>query len=329
MKRLFVLFAFLLLSCAFHAQDVKAQSEGTLLIVPRLDAEPAYYFGDKEWSFNLGATSLYTVFDGNLGDYFSFSFSNHWFAYTNSFQDTKDLYLNTWRADAFNWVDWANVSVHFGNFSITAGKDYIHMGTFENDAYDFDSHWQLNSSLWNNYQVYQWGGSFGWTSSDESGHVRLQVTTDQLQERPFGSRNWKDYAYNLFGYYGNDAFKVMGSFMHCSIGFLGSLGVEGYLSDAVTLGADGYISKNYGGASLRVNAQLGEHVDLFVKGGFDKGSNSLIIDGTRFYCGTGLYWYPLRDNRDLRVHGLFAYDGGDNAIDFSAGITYQLNLKIF
>jgi hypothetical protein len=75
--------------------------------------------------------------------------------------------------------------------------------------------------------------------------------------------------------------------------------------------------------------QLGEHVDLFVKGGFDKGSNSLIIDGTRFYCGTGLYWYPLRDNRDLRVHGLFAYDGGDNAIDFSAGITYQLNLKLF
>ena len=84
---MFVLFVFLLVSGAAFAQDEKPQSEGTLMIVPRLNAEPLYSFTDKQWQFDLGETALYTVFDGNLGDYFSFSFANRWFAYTDSFND--------------------------------------------------------------------------------------------------------------------------------------------------------------------------------------------------------------------------------------------------
>ena len=143
MKRLFVLFAFLLVSCAAFAQDEKPQSEGTLLIVPRLDADPAYSFADKAWSFDFGSSSLYTVFDGNLGDHLSFSISNHWIAFADSFDNTKDLYRNTWRSDVNNWVDWANVTASFGSFSLTLGKDYIHFGTYEIDDYDFDAHKQL------------------------------------------------------------------------------------------------------------------------------------------------------------------------------------------
>ena len=101
---MFVLFAFLLLSCAWFAQDVKAQSEGTLLVVPRLDVDPAYSFSDNSWSADLGTTAFYTYFDGNLGDHFSWSVANHWFAYTSSFDDTKDLYRNTWRADVL-WIN--------------------------------------------------------------------------------------------------------------------------------------------------------------------------------------------------------------------------------
>ena len=113
------------------------------MIVPRLEAEPSYSPG-RSWTFELGnAANLWTVFDGNLGDYVSFSFSNHWLAFSTSFDDTKDLYRNTWRSDANNWVDWANVTLHLGNFSLTLGKDYIHFGTFEVDDYDFDAHKEL------------------------------------------------------------------------------------------------------------------------------------------------------------------------------------------
>ena len=326
---MFVLFAFLLVSCAAFAQDEKPQSEGTLLIVPRLEGEPAYYFGDKSWSFDFGSSSLYTEFDGNLGDYFSFSFSNHWFAYTSSFDDTKDLYHNTWRADVNNWVDWANITAHFGNFSLTLGKDYIHFGTYEIDAYDYDAHWQLNSALWSNYQVYQWGGSFNWTSSDESTKLMMQVTSDQLMEKPFGSRDFRDYAYTLFGSHEGEDVSVMGSFSHCSLGWIGALGFSIPLSEALTLGTDGYLASSYFGTSVNLTAAVSDQADIFVKGGLDIGENELILEGNRIYCGLGGYWYPIRDSRDLHIHALYAYDSFMQSIGFSLGLTYTLNLKLF
>ncbi len=298
------------------------------MIVPRVEAEPGYIFPEKLGGIDMGYTSLYTLFEGNLGTHFSYSVSNHWFAFTRSFDDTKDLYRNTWRADSNNWVDWANVTVHFGNFSITAGKDYIHMGTFENDAYDFDAHWQLNSALWNNYQVYQWGGSLNWTSSDEATLLMLQVTSDQTMERPFGSRSIGDYAFNLFGSHETDELKVMGSVLRCSIGWLGSFGVEAYVSDAITVGGDGYVGNNYSGASLRINGQLGDHFELFAKGGFDVGQDEDFYIGNRIYGGLGGNWYPLR-NRDLRVHALCAAGTNPGNLQFSVGVTYALNLKLF
>ena len=300
------------------------------MIVPRLEAEPTYMLDEKAWTFEHGTiASLWTVFDGNLGDYVSFSFSNHWLAFSTSFDDTKDLYRNTWRSDANNWVDWANVTLHLGNFSLTLGKDYIHFGTFEVDDYDFDAHWQLNSMFWNEYQVYQWGGSFGWTSNDESTSLMFQVSTDQTMEKPFSSKNLGDYAYTLFGKHESDEVSVMGSISHCSIGWVGALGAELALTDALTLRTDGYISDTYYGASARLTAALGRKADLFAKAGFDVGDNELVFIGRGASCGLGANWYPLRDSRDLRIHALYAYDGVGNYHYISAGITYALNLNIF
>ena len=327
---MFVLFAFLLVSGAAFAQDEKPQSEGTLMIVPRLEAEPTYDFDEKAWTFKNGTfASLWTVFDGNLGEHFSFSVSNHWFAFDNSFQDAKDLYKNTWRSDVNNWVDWANVTAHFGNFSLTLGKDYIHFGTFECDAYDYDSHWQINSMFWNYYQVYQWGGSLNWTSSDESTKLMLQMTTDQTMEKPFQSKNLGDYAYNLFGSHETDDVTLMGSISHCSLGWMGALGVQLSLSDALTLTGDGYLANDYFAVNAKLAAELGDKFDLFAKAGFDVGSNELVLEGSGINIGLGAYWYPLRNSRDMRVHALCDYDGIGNNLYVAAGITYSLNLKLF
>lgn len=299
------------------------------MIVPRLNAEPMYTIPSKEWSFDLGETALYTVFDGNLGNYFSFSFANRWFAYTDSFDNVKDLYRNTWRADENNWVTWANVSLHLGNFSLTLGKDYIHFGTFEIDAYDFDAHWQLNSVLWNNYQVYQWGGSLGWTSSDESTTLLLQMTSDQTMVRPFGSKNLGDYAYNLFASHEADRVTVMGSFGHNSIGWMGAFGVKFDVSDNVAVTGDGYIAADYFGVTAKVDAALSDKFTLFAKCGFDDCNTDWLPAGKFLFGGVGAYWYPLRDSKDLRIHALCNYDSFHKAVECSAGITYALNLKLF
>ena len=77
------------------------------MIVPRAEYSPYFVPESKLWYHNFGQTSLWTVFDGNLGEHFSFSVANHWLNFYDSFGDTKALYQNTWRTDETNWVDWA------------------------------------------------------------------------------------------------------------------------------------------------------------------------------------------------------------------------------
>ena len=207
MKRLFVLFAFLLLSCTAFVQDLKAQSEGTLLIVPRVDLDPSY---DGDWYFDLGSTSLYTLFEGNLTKNLSFSVCNHWFAFSTDIEDAADLYRNTWRSDNCNWVDWANLTYKMGNFFLSAGKDYMRIANFEIEEYDYDSHWQMNSFLWNNFQVYQWGGRLGWQNEDEDLTISLQVTTDPIMVHPFNTPHPLDYAYTFNTFYEGETLSLMG-----------------------------------------------------------------------------------------------------------------------
>lgn len=331
MKRLFVLFAFLLLSCAFHAQDVKAQTEGTLLIAPRIDVEPYYSFDDHSWSASLGSTSFYTFFDGSLGEHLSFSFGNHWLAFSDfSFDDTRALYQNTWRTEFTNWVDWANVTVNFSGFFLTLGKDYLRIGTNEIEEYDYLSHWQINSAFWNNYQVYQWGGRVGWMSEEEDTMVSLAVTTDMNMIKPFHAHSFDEYAFTLSGMHDFENVVLLASVSHCNIGWLGAAGLKINFNDAISMNLDGYGSGEYAGGALQLTAGLGEKLDLLAKVGYDHG-NSAVMDfwGSRFYSGAGCYWYPLRDNRDLRVHGLASYDSYDHTFGMSFGLTYSLNLNLF
>ena len=301
-----------------------------MLIVPRFNVEPAYSFDGNAWGAGLDMTSFYTFFDGSIGEHFSFSLGNHWLAFSDfSFQDTKDLYRNTWRADSFNWVDWAYVTASFGGFFFSLGKDYIHFGTYENEAYDYESHWQLNSSLWNNYQVYQWGGRFGWADEEETSKVMLEVTCDQLMARPYDSASADDYAFTLSGMHDFENVSLLASLSRCSIGILGALGLNVNFSDAFSMGIDGHLAKSYKNGALKMTASPTEKFDFFAKFGYESGDNPLVLEGNRLYTGAGAYWYPLRDSRDLRVHGLLSYDNYEQMLGVSVGVLYTLNLQLF
>ena len=336
MKRLFVLFAFLLVSCAAFAQDEKPQSEGTLLVVPRIDLDPAYSGG--EWSFDLGSTSLYTLFEGNLTKNLSFSVSNHWFAFCTEWDDAASLYRNTWHSNSANWVDWANLTLTLGNFFVTAGKDYMRIATYEIDEYDYNAHWQMNSLLWNMLQVYQWGGLVGWQNDDESLKVSLQMTTDPMMVHPFESRDLKDYAYTFNTTYEGEALSLMGSVTHSgSWGWIGALGAKVPVSDALTLGTDISLTEFVKSGALSVEASVSDKLDLVGKVGYEKiGSNwGEMFGGGQFFGGAACNWYPLRDSRDLRVHLVAApmvYVHSDDTVSslyLSAGATYFFSFKLF
>ena len=341
MKRLFVLFAFLLVSCAVFAQDDEPQSEGTLLIVPRLDLDPAYTVDG--WSFDLGSTSLYTLLEGNLTRNLSFSICNHWFAFNTGFDDAVALYENTWRAYECNWVDWANLTYKMGNFFISAGKDYMRVANFEIEEFDYDSHWQMNSFLWNNFQVYQWGGRIGWQSEDEDLTLSLQATTDPLMYRPFNSPHPQDYAYTFNAFYEGEALSLMGSVTHSgSWGWIGALGGKIALSDALSLTADITLCRMVRSGSLRMDITLSDQLELAGKLGYEKiGVTDWddVLGSGHLFGGVACNWYPLRDSHDLRVHlmaapAIYFHRSGDTVrtpseLYFSAGATYFFEFNLF
>ncbi len=338
MKRLFVLFAFLLLSCTAFVQDLKAQSEGTLLIVPRVDLDPSY---DGDWYFDLGSTSLYTLFEGNLTKNLSFSVCNHWFAFSTDIEDAADLYRNTWRSDNCNWVDWANLTYKMGNFFLSAGKDYMRIANFEIEEYDYDSHWQMNSFLWNNFQVYQWGGRLGWQNEDEDLTISLQVTTDPIMVHPFNTPHPLDYAYTFNTFYEGETLSLMGSVTHSGLwGWIGAAGAKVALSDALSLQTDINLSSFSRSASLRMDASLSEQFELIAKLGYEHLDYTwTAYGGHHLFGGVACNWYPLRDSHDLRVHLMAApsvtfHRSADRIVNpstlyLSLGATYFFEFNIF
>ena len=169
--------------CCFQAFSQEAEESDTQwLIIPRVDVNPyARLSSNGLKGFDWGSTSLYTTFDGGIGESnFSYSVEAHWLS-----TDTKSLYDNTFRSDDVNWLDWANITYSLGNFDFTLGKDCIKIGTFEINANDFDSFSNLNSTVWNNASIYQWGGSVGYNFDDGSSNVALQVTSSPFNCHPF------------------------------------------------------------------------------------------------------------------------------------------------
>ena len=334
---MFVLFAFLMLSCTTYVQDLKAQSEGTLLVVPRLDLDPAYY-GGESWGFDLGSTSLYTLFEGNISKNLSFSVCNHWFAFTSDIEDAAELYRLTGKAYECNWVDWANLTLKLGNFFVSAGKDYMRVANFEIEEYDYNSHWQMNSFLWNNFQVYQWGGRVGWQNTDETLTVSLQMTTDPGMNRFFETSNLANYAYTFNTFYEGETVSVMGSVTHSgSWGWMGALGAKVGVTDVLTLCTDLNVTNFLKSGSLSLEAKVSDKLGLVGKVGYDAFSSNWdeYEFAGRFFSGVLCNWYPLRDSEDLRVHFMVApsvtktFLGSDTDLYLSAGATYFFEFNLF
>jgi len=189
MKKLSVVISAMLCCSLAYSQEVDVR------LIPRVDVNVgAPTAKGEDWSFDLGNTCFYTLVEGSFLDNFSFSIENHWMSMYDvdtHGDDVAALYRQTGLSYANNWLDWAYLTYTFntdnaGSFSITGGKDVLAIGGFEYDAYDFDSHFGLNSQFWNYAPVYQWGGKIGYTTPSEMTSIFFQVATS-----PFGANIFK------------------------------------------------------------------------------------------------------------------------------------------
>lgn len=165
MKRILVLLAVLALSSSpLFSQEADEPGRGAgLSVIPRVDIGGIYDGEGESFAPSFGNTSLYTLFEGNISDKWSFSVANHWIQADGwsgaSFDALKlpstDLYHFNFEGNTPNFIDWAYLCFAPGDFEFTIGKQPLLMGGFEFDNYDFDVNPFMASELWNTYTCYR------------------------------------------------------------------------------------------------------------------------------------------------------------------------------
>ena len=67
MKKTLFSIAAVLLGFLAHSQEAESLDRfAEVSVITRLDANPAYNSADSEFGFDLGNTSIYTLFEGSL-----------------------------------------------------------------------------------------------------------------------------------------------------------------------------------------------------------------------------------------------------------------------
>lgn len=330
MKRFLSLMAFCAICCspAFAQEAEPVNNYPQLTVTARIDYPVLPY--------------LYTLLEGDLGDHFSYSFSNHWLS-----DSSADLYSNTFLASELDWCDWANITASAGNWSLTVGKDMLAIGTLEEDAYDVDSYWEMNSQFWNNTQVYQWGGKVSYTTDSENTTASFQLASSPFDFKPFENRlkTWSLYLNGEYGFYhpiwslNMIQYDVDGKYMKVF-----ASGNQFNAADWLSLGID-YVLRNtesHFGHDITLSADffIGDKLELLVKGGFETQScpalreDLLEIPEKYTFGGLCLQYYPLRDSQDLRIHALASANKAPDPLSstdwnflLSAGITYNFSIS--
>ena len=175
-KYLVVCAAALLLLPCFPLLSQEADEPGPgveFTVVPRLDV--SY----EDGGLALGNSSIYSLFEGNIGNSLSFSLCNHWASFGMN-GNLPGIHPD-WEWNWHRLVDWAYLGYDIGNFNISLGRMMLFGGGMEFDLYDWEVHPILASSLWNNFDIYQEAVSLTWGMEEIGTELSLQMATS-----PFG-----------------------------------------------------------------------------------------------------------------------------------------------
>lgn len=338
MKHLRPLFTFLaiLLAVSVSAQET-VDNTPSFEVIGRLDGGAS--FTGEGVSFDLGNTGLYTQLSGNIGPHLSYLLVNHWLS-----PSPKELYDATLRSDSTNWVDYAYLNYNTGGWDFQLGKGFIPFGTFEEMNDDVTVHPSISSQFWWLACLYQWGLQASYTFPSESTSLMVGVSASPFDEKPF-QQGLLTYSLSWTGNYGPYAsrwsasvFEMPGkryvstlalgnqlTFGHLALSFdfvnSAALDVAGFFRQEMTL---------VGGLGF----QLSESVDLLAKCGWERsgGPEPLfltdVFDASAPYtfAGAAVHYFPLKDKRNLRLHGVVSWNSFLQGVAASVGVLYNLDV---
>ena len=332
MKKILLSTAVLLLCSLAHSQEADGSDKSAeFQIIPRFDFAPyAATGGDASSGIGFGSSSIYTLFEGSLSEHFSFTFSNHWLS-----TEPADLYAHTFRSDWNNWVDVALADFNFGAFEFALGKDAILTGGMEFDSWDVDVDDILASELWNTVSCYQWGARVGLNLPSGASSFHLQACSSPYGEHPFTSGLFC-YSAMWTGSFGplDTRWTVSAVERQKSrFDYLATLGQTLSL-DTWTFELDWYNTMGagdyniLGGNTFRFCAEYApsQKWEIALKGNYYL-SNRVSETVTGLCGGLSLHYYPLKDNRALRLHAIAAYDSLAGCASASLGV--KVNFTIF
>lgn len=314
MKRLFI---FLGIALSAIGSMARAQEVGSKFsdYIPEvsLDMRGSYRIDSENTSGHFTGDDLNIDINGYISPSFSYSF-NHRIA---------SSYYG--KASGFDATNWLTLTYETDAFSVTAGKDALIMGSFEYDAYDLDAYYEMNSCFYNEFDCWQWGVSAAWYPAEDH-ELILQVANS-----PFAFEETGLYSYAL-GWRGAwdwyESYWTANLWQYEPTGFIKALNFGnrfafgGFTVDMDLMFRFDDFTEDCGfTGTVAPSYQFGEWGRLFAKAGWETNQN--------FIIGGGFEYFPLKENKDIRLHAAYTHNDYMIGDMVSVGLTWKMNLTKF
>ena len=330
MKKLFVFLGivFMTISSTVRAQEVDKQSE-SIDYIPDvfLDMRTGYGHDFAEGAGGFGATGLYLDINGYITPNLSYSV-NHILC-ASYFEQMPT---------GFDATQWLNLTYETSDFSITAGKLSLNVGSYEYDADVLDQYFDMCSGFYNMFDCYQWGMAAGWCPTD-SHSLSLQFVNSPLATAPtqFGyNLAWRGecgwyrpyWTANLWQYGKGEYMKGLNFANRFTFGGF-SCDLE-YMTRATTAKS---LFRDDFNVIATPSFRIGEWFRAFGKCGWEHTAADLPYDLTweetkgsdYIHYGAGIEFFPFKEDRQVRIHAIWtANNFGMNLLDI--GVRWKMDM---
>ena len=244
-------------------------------------------------------------------------------------------------------TDFMILSYHAGkNFSITAGRMPLAVGGWEYDLPPIDVYFA--SLFWNEFSCYDIGGQVEFHTTDGNHDVIFQITNSTFNRYSADGdfiRLPGRYTYNLIWYGRMGAFSTSysinmmeqnkGEYInYIALGNMFDFGKLDFYVDFMNRGFFNQKDFLLGDFTIigEVKYAFTDKFTAMVKGGYDRNKHTYldysgafptpqafdmaVIPGVEYvFAGLGFEAYPYKGNKNLRLHGLFAFNELTQAAD--------------
>ncbi len=294
-------------------------------------------------SAGFGGDGLFLKVDGKIGKGFSYSLCQRLFE------------SNGEDPSVFDATDVLALSYEVGGFEFSAGKDFLMVGSWEYDAYTWDSYFDMNSMFYNSFNDRAWGVKASWTNKSESSTFMLQAANSPFAEAPrednlyayslgwMGAWDWYEsyWTVNMWEYEPGAFVKNIalgnvfyaGDFSLTADFMMRGTTLKGLADDISVTAMPAYefcdhfrLFGKFGWERLSLE-MFGDQEDGY---GFDASGTVLpdfVASGDDYlFYGAGLEYFPLKDSRNIRLHAAWSSNAYTKRHAINVGLTWQFDV---